>query len=294
MKDFIGRKAELLLMEDEYRREGSFLVLYGRRRVGKTTLIKEFIKGKKALYFLASQETERLNMQRFTSDVARFTKQDVLETVRFSDWRSLFQVIADYLPHERKVIIIDEFPYLVQVNPAFPSILQYVWDEILQGGNTMLILCGSSMSMMENAALSYSSPLYGRRTAQLKLKPLRFIELCEAMPSRSYSSLVELYALTGGVPKYLEFFESGLPLHTSIERNVLSTSGFLYNEPRFLLEQEVQNPINYFSLLRVIAEKKHKLSDITGILEKKHGEVTPYLKTLVDLGYIERCVPFNE
>ncbi len=294
MHDFIGRKPELALLEKELSRENGFVVLYGRRRVGKTTLIKEFIKDKKALYFLASQETEPLNMQRFASDVSHFTEQSIFESARFEDWRPLFQAIADYLPEEKKILVIDELPYLVQGNSAFPSILQYAWDEILRPSCTMLILCGSSISMMESATLAYSSPLYGRRTAQIRLKPFRFPELREAFPLYSYSKVVELYALTGGIPKYLEFFSGKASLWTDIKENILDTSGFLYEEPLFLLEQEVRDPVNYLSIMKVIANGNRKLSEITRSLEKKHAEITPYLKTLIGLGYVERRVPFTE
>ena len=181
------------------------MVIYGRRRVGKTTLIKEFLKEKTALYFLATEELESQSMKRLAGVVARTTKNTLLQKAVFTDWVDLFQVIADYKPEEKKVLVIDEFPYLVKTNSAFPSILQNVWDEILKDSNVMLILCGSLIGMMQKYALSYDSPLYGRRTAQIRLAPLPFPDVYAAQ-SLSFEDAVKQYSITGGVPKYLEFF----------------------------------------------------------------------------------------
>ena len=145
---FIGRASELAALEREYQRDDGFVVIYGRRRVGKTTLIKEFLKQKNAFYFLATKEVDSQSMKRFAGVIARSTKNPMLAKVDFSDWLDLFQVIADYMPEEKKVVVIDEFPYLVKTNDAFPSILQNAWDEILKGRNVMLILCGSLIGMM--------------------------------------------------------------------------------------------------------------------------------------------------
>lgn len=148
--NFIGRKEELNTLEKEFRRDGSFVVIYGRRRIGKTTLIKEFIKDKQAFYFLATEEVESQSMKRLASVVARVTGNSMLQRVSFTDWLDLFREIANYRPGEKKVLVIDEFPYLVKTNTAFPSILQNAWDEILKDSNIMLILCGSLISMMQS------------------------------------------------------------------------------------------------------------------------------------------------
>ncbi len=294
MDDFIGREEELAILERECERKGGFVVLYGRRRVGKTTLIKEFVKGKHALYFLASQEAEALNIRRFAADVADYVGQPLIREGTFSDWRPLFKAIADFESPTRKVLVIDEFPYLVTGNSAFPSILQYAWDELLRENNVMLVLCGSSVHMMRDIALSHDSPLYGRRTSQMRLKPLRFSELASGFPEYQFSELISLFALTGGVPRYLEFFDPIGQLETLLKENVFSTSGFLYEEPYFLLGQDIRDPVNYLSILKAVAAGNRRQSDITCFLGKRQGEISPYLKTLVDLGYLERRVPFNE
>ena len=197
---FIGRKAELAKLNAEYERDGSFVVIYGRRRVGKTTLIKEFLKKKTAFYFLATEELETQSMKRLAGVIARTTKNSLLQKASFSDWMDMFQVIADYEPEQKKVLVIDEFPYLVKTNPAFPSILQNAWDELLKDSNIMLILSGSLIGMMQKHALSYDSPLYGRRTSQMRLAPLPFTEIY-AVQDLPFDKAVEQYAVTGGVPK---------------------------------------------------------------------------------------------
>lgn len=291
--NFLGREKEILVLEKEYARDGGFVVIYGRRRIGKTTLIKQFIKSKTAFYFLATKEVESQSMKRFAGVIARTTGNSVLQKAAFSDWLDLFQAVADYKPNEKKVLVIDEFPYLVKVNDSFPSILQNAWDEILKDSNVMLILCGSLISMMKKHALSYESPLYGRRTAQMRIAPLPFTTVYENQ-KLSFEEAAEQYSITGGVPKYMEFFSDGQPLYEQIKENVLSKNGFLYEEPNFLLTDEVQVPTNYFSIIKVIADGNHKLGTIAGILGLETSALTPYLKTLSELGFIEKQVPVTE
>ena len=290
---FLGREKEILDLEKEYARDGGFVVIYGRRRIGKTTLIKQFIKSKTAFYFLATKEVESQSMKRFAGVIARTTGNSVLQKAAFSDWLDLFQAVADYKPNEKKVLVIDEFPYLVKVNDSFPSILQNAWDEILKDSNVMLILCGSLISMMKKHALSYESPLYGRRTAQMRIAPLPFTTVYENQ-KLSFEEAAEQYSITGGVPKYMEFFSDVQPLYEQIKENVLSKNGFLYEEPNFLLTDEVQVPTNYFSIIKVIADGNHKLGTIAGILGLETSALTPYLKTLSELGFIEKQVPVTE
>lgn len=290
---FIGRATELHTLETEYQRDGGFVVIYGRRRVGKTTLIKEFIKAKRAFYFLATEEVESQSMKRFAGVIARTTGNTMLSRVAFSDWMDLFQEVVKYHPDEKKVLVIDEFPYLVKTNPAFPSILQNAWDEVLRDGNVMLILCGSLIGMMQKYALSYDSPLYGRRSAQIRLLPLSFPEVY-AHQQLSFEAAVEQYAVTGGVPKYLEFFQTGENLVDQISQVVLSKNGFLYEEPNFLLKDEVQSAINYFSIIKGIADGNHKLGKLAGSLGLETSQLTPYLATLIDLGFLTKDTPITE
>ena len=290
---FIGRKREMEKLESEYSRDSSFVVIYGRRRVGKTTLIKEFLKNKTAFYFLATEEIESQSMKRLAGVVARTTKNRLLQNATFTDWLDLFQVIADYEPEKKKVFVIDEFPYLVKTNSAFPSILQNAWDEVLKDKNVMLILSGSLIGMMQKHALSYDSPLYGRRTSQMRLAPLLFTDIY-AVQSLSFTESVEQYAVTGGVPKYLEFFEDGRELTEQIKDAVLSKNGFLYEEPFFLLKSESMTAVNYFSIIKAIADGNHKIGKIAGVLGIESSKLTPYLSTLSELGFVEKRTPVTE
>lgn len=291
--DFIGRQKELAKLNEEYNRDSSFVVIYGRRRVGKTTLIKEFLKEKTAFYFLATEELENQSMKRLASVVARTTGNHLLQKAAFSDWLDLFRVIAEYKPEEKKVFVMDEFPYLVKTNPAFPSILQNAWDEIFKDCPIMLILSGSFIGMMQKHALSYDSPLYGRRTAQIRLLPLSFTDVYAAR-GLNFTEAVEQYSITGGVPKYLEFFDDGRDLTGQLMETVLSKNGFLYEEPYFLLKSESMTAVNYFSIIKAIADGNHKLGKIAGLLGQETSALTPYLRTLSDLGFVEKQTPVTE
>ena len=194
---------------------------------------------------------------------------------------------------EKKVLVIDEFPYLVKTNPAFPSILQNAWDAILKGSNVMRILSGSLISMMQKHALSYDSPLYGRRTAQMRLSPLSFTEIYGAM-KMPFEQAVEQYAVTGGVPKYLEFFADDRRLEEQLKDVVLSKNGFLYEEPNFLLKNESVTAVNYFSIIKAIADGNHKLGKIASVLGQETSALTPYLSTLANLMFIEKKTPVTE
>lgn len=294
MKKFIGRESELKTLDREFKRGSGFVVIYGRRRVGKTTLIKEFIKNKDAMYFLATEEMENGNMKRFTNTLVEYTKQDYLKNASFSDWEDLFKVFAAYKPDTEKVLVIDEFQYLVNVNSAFATIFQRIWDEILKDKNVMVILCGSLISMMTTQVLSYSSPLYGRRTAQIRLSPLKFTDIMKINSDKSFEQLVEVFSITGGVPKYFDFFDNDESLMENVEREVLQKGGFLYEEPIFLLEKEVKELVSYFSIMKNIAAGNHKVSQLAGILEMPSNALSPYLKTLMDLDLVEKRIPVTE
>ncbi len=290
---FIGRTDELTKLEEEYQRDSGFVVIYGRRRVGKTTLIKEFIKNKTSFYFLATEELENQSMKRLTGVIARTTENPLLQRATFGDWMDLFQLIVEYKPEEKKILVIDEFPYLVKTNPAFPSILQNAWDEMLKDNNVMLILSGSLIGMMQKYALSYDSPLYGRRTSQMKLLPLSFTEVYNTQ-NLTFEEAVEQYAVTGGAPKYLEFFADDRSLGEQLKDTVFSKNGFLYEEPYFLLKSESVTAANYFSIIKAIADGNHKLRKIAGALGQEASTLTPYLSTLIELGFIEKRTPVTE
>ena len=295
MKRFIDRDQEMKTLQNEYERDGGALVvLYGRRRVGKTTLISEFIKDKNALFFLATEESEHQNRSVFKEKVAEFTHSDLLRDADVKTWDALFKAIVDAPSSEKPIIVLDEFQYLGKANAAFPSIFQRIWEEHLKNQSVMVILCGSLISMMQSQTLAYSSPLYGRRTAQIQLKQIPFAYYHEFFPEKDYKNLVEMYAITGGVPKYIELFRENEDIYSAINTCVLNRSGYLYEEPYFLLRQEVNEIGSYFSIIRAIAAGNSKLSAIASMLEIKATSLTKYLKTLIDLDVIEREVPVTE
>jgi AAA+ ATPase superfamily predicted ATPase len=292
---FVGRKKELDTLNYEYNKaEASFVVIYGRRRVGKTTLIKEFIKAKKSVYFLANEEIELENEKKLQEELAVYLKQDYIRDMTFKNWDGIFKLIPESTTEEKLVLVIDEFQYLCMTNKAFPSIFQRIWDEELKKKNIMIIICGSYMNMMEGLTLSYTSPLYGRRTAQIKLSPLSFNETREFYKELSFEEQVKRYSITGGVPKYIEVFKGKNNLLASIEKNVLNSDSFLYEEPNFLLKNEVEKPITYLSILKAIAAGNHKMGNISSNLSISSSTVGKYLSVLQGLDIVVREVPVTE
>lgn len=297
MKIFVNRYEELAFLEKEYKRDGSSLViLYGRRRVGKTALTNKFIENKRAIYFLATEENETQNRTAFKDIIAEKIGNELLMNAKIDSWDMIFKAWVDEGEsfEEKKLMVMDEFQYLGKANPAFLSVFQRIWDTILKEKNVMVILCGSLISMMESQTLAYSSPLYGRRTGQIKLKQIAFRHYREFFVDKSGKELIAYYAITGGIPKYMELFYDSPDVYTAIENNILSRSSFLYDEPNFLLRREVSEIGSYFSIIKTIASGNQKLSKIATALELKQTGVTKYLRTLIDLDILEREVPVTE
>jgi AAA+ ATPase superfamily predicted ATPase len=295
MVHFVDRENEIQTLSAEYHNPGSALVIvYGRRRIGKTSLIREFIKDKPAVYYLATEESEAQNRGAFKNITADFTGNGLLKNAQVEEWAPIFDALVSFETGKKKIIVIDEFQYLGQSNPAFPSIMQKIWDTQLMDRNIMLILCGSFISMMESQTLSYESPLYGRRTAQIKLKQIPFHYYHEFFPDRTKYELVQFYALTGGIPKYIELFHAQKDIYRAIGREVLSPNSFLYDEPYFLLHREVSQIGSYFSIIKTIAAGNRKMADIAASLGQKQTGLTRYLNILINLDILEREVPVTE
>lgn len=295
MSKFIDRIDELETLEREYDRDdAAFVVIYGRRRVGKTTLINHFCEDKRSIYFLATEENESENRNSFKNLVSDKFGNELLASASLTNWEPIFKVIAEESRQERLVLVIDEFQYLCKANPAFSSIMQKIWDEILQKENVMLILCGSLINMITSQVLNYDSPLYGRRTAQIKLKQIDFSYYHEFNEKISLDDQILQYAVTGGVPKYINLFTKKKNIYTAIKDNILSTGSFLYAEPEFLLQKEVSEIGSYFSVLKTIAAGNHKLSKIATSLGVPQSNLTTYLKNLIDLDIVEREIPITE
>ena len=295
MDKFINRIQEMKTLEEQYNMpSSSMVILYGRRRVGKTSLICEFLrKHSDNIYFLATEESEALNLKSFKEQVAEYTGNELLKSANV-DWLTVFKLLTEHKTQTKKVIVIDEFQYIGEDNNAFPSIMQKVWDTLLKDANIMLILCGSLITLMKRQTLDYVSPLYGRRTAQIKLKQIPFNYYGEFMEGKSINELLPFYAVTGGVPKYIESFLGVEDLYDGIQNRILNPQSYLYEEPYFLLQKEVSEIGSYFSLIKAIAMGNRKLSEIAANIEVKQTSLTKYLKALIDLDLIEREVPVTE
>ncbi len=292
---FINRENELAVLENEYKKQNaSFVVVYGRRRVGKTTLIEKFIENKNAIYLLADLQNEKLQIDRFKTIIAEKFNDEILKSIEIKDWETLFKYIVQKELREKLIIVIDEFQYLAKINKAIPSIFQRIWDELLKNKNIMLILSGSLISLMYDIALSYSSPLYGRRTAQIKLQPMNFFNFKKFFNLDDNIKLFEFYSVIGGIPKYIEFFDKNKSIYENIKSNILNKNSFLYEEPKFVLKDEVKEPINYFSILQVISQGEHKIGKIASKLGIETKNLTSFIEKLIELEILERKIPVTE
>ena len=204
------------------------VILYGRRRVGKTSLATKFMEGKPSLYFLVTEESDQQNRNAFKDTVADFCGNELLKSASLTQWEPIFKTLCEKRHRQKLLLILDEFQYLGKSNPAFPSVFQKIWDTFLKQQSIMVILCGSLISMMESQTLSYSSPLYGRRTGQIKLRQIPFSHYGQFFPERSHKELVEYYSVTGGVPKYIELFHDAADIYVAIQHSILSKSSFLF------------------------------------------------------------------
>ncbi len=289
---FIGREYELDFLNERYESDNAeFIVLYGRRRVGKTELLSEFCKGKKHIFYTCNEYTNAKQLSEFSGkflptnpEVARIVKQ-------FSDWESAFSFLGEYDQSEKMVVVIDEFPYMVKGDESIPSVLQNLWDHNLKNKNIMLILSGSSMSFIENELLAYKKPLYGRTTATYKLEPMPYYDAVKFFPDYSDEDKAIAYSILGGIPHYLRQFDAKLSIEANIKKKILTKSAQLYDEVEFLLHQELREPAVYITIIEAIAFGCNKYTEIG---EKSHVDGTKlssYLKNLVELGIVIRELP---
>jgi len=292
---FVNREKELQLLEDEYKSsEFRFTILYGRRRVGKTTLLKEYITSKPHIYFLVTLEALPIVLKRFQNLVADFLEDEFFRGLEVKSFEQIFTYLAKQNISQKIIVVIDEFQYLGKLDGSIPSQFQYIVDEVLKSKKIHLVLCGSIISMMYEQTLSYSSPLYGRRTSSIKLDALGFEYLSDFFPHKNEIELIELYSVLYGVPKYLEIFKEKGDLFKSIEENILDKNAFLYEEPRFILQNEVNEPMTYFSILETIANGEHKIGNIAGKLGKNVQNITSFMSKLMELEIVYKEVPITE
>ncbi len=292
---FVGREVELSKLNKRY--DGSrfeFAVIYGRRRVGKTTLIQQFCREKKAIYYIGREVNDGLNLANFSREVFRELNPGSSAEVVFDSWESAFDYIAEASIKERIILVIDEYPYVAAANRSVSSILQAHIDTKLKDSKLFLVLCGSSMSFMENQVLGYQSPLYGRRTVQFKIKPFTYYESSQMLQTYSYEEQIQLHIITGGVPEYLSRIETDLTMVENIVNLFLDQAGHLYEEPANLLKQELREPATYNSIIEAIAGGASRLSVIAGKTNMPSNTCNKYIRSLVDLGIVKKEKPITE
>jgi len=294
---FIDRKTELDQLAQLYASDRAELyVLYGRRRVGKTELLRAFCEDRPHLFFIATLSSDAEQLATFSQQIYAFSHASVPAGFTFPTWEAAFQALGDLPMQPRPVVVLDEFTYLISGNKAIPSILQKVWDETLKDTHLMLVLCGSYIGMMESEVLGYKAPLYGRRTASTRLLPLPLASA--ALFFRQYTPEDQFlaWAILGGMPYYLRTFNDNQDIYANIRQHILDAqTGALYNEPRLLLMEELREPRNYFSILRAIAQGRTRLNEITqasGVGEAT--AVARYLDLLQQMRLVTRRVPATE
>lgn len=288
---FINRAEELRFLEEKYDEgSGQLIVIYGRRRVGKSELILQLAKDKPYIYFLSDKRGSRSNAIRFSSRCAQYFGDPAPEYLEFDD---AFRYLASRAAGKRLIVAIDEFSYLAEKDPAIPSVFQLCWDEILKDSGIMLILCGSSVSMMIKGALSRESPLYGRRSGQWKVMPLGFRHVKRFFPKKSLEEAIGLYSVTGGVPEYILKMDPALGLNENIVKKVLSKGEVLYQEVDFLLQEELRDPSTYKSILSAMA-RSAKVTDIANKAGIPATDMPKYLNVLQKIELVERELPVTQ
>lgn len=291
--EFINRKKELLFLEEKWKEPGAqFIVLWGKRRVGKTELVKQFLKDKAHIYFLSESTNEHEQLKRFSSSIGGLFKEPLLNTRGFAQWEESFKYIKE--KNLKFVLAIDEFPYLIESNNAIPSLFQKAWDEYWSKSNVFLVLLGSSITMMETEVLGYKSPLYGRRTGQWKVEPMTFDAVSHFREGNSFEDRLMHYSVAGGMPAYWLQFSPKKNFLLNLRDHVLKKGQVLYEEVEFLLREELREPRYYFALLQAIAQGKRKLSEIVNATGLTSSTANRYLGVLSDLNIVEREVSITE
>ncbi len=290
---FVGRERELGKLEKLYA-TGAFqmAVIYGRRRVGKTSLVREFSKSKRTLFFTALNQADKDNLADFSRKVWEFFQMP--QATSFASWSEAFDYLAARALNERFVFVFDELPYAAARNESIPSALQICIDAKMKQTGLFAILCGSNQGFMESEVLGRKSPLYGRRTAQIKLEPLGYLDAAKMLPGAEAQDLFRYYGCFGGVPYYLEQIDPSLTFWENVEELYFDSTGFLYDEPYALLRQEFDEPALYNSVLRAIAGGANRMSEMSDRTGVPRTTLPRYLRSLVALGLVERAVPFGE
>ena len=289
MERFVDRDVELDQLTGCYESEtADFVVIYGRRRLGKSELVRQSIADRDdAVYYQAIESTAPNQLEQFVDTAtAQFPS---LRNVR-RDWEALLETLGE----QDAVVVIDEFPFLIEEDESLPSRIQRVWDMELQETEMTLVLVGSSISVMEDKVLSGSAPLYGRRTATIDLKPLDVADTRQFFSEYDPETAITAWSIYGGTPYYLQTIDPDRPLGSNVQQAILSERGLLYSEPEFLLRTELRQPNTYFSILRALAHGRRTPNEIAGMAGVESGSLSTYLQKLRRLRLVERHIPVTE
>ena len=291
---FIGREKELRTLDQLYRSDKfEFVVIYGRRRVGKTALIDHFINERKAIYFMGVESNEKQNLENLSKSIMEYSNGMQMETC-FSSYQAALEYVFKLAEKERVIFAMDEYPYVARTSESLASTLQLLIDKNKDTSKLMLILCGSSMSYMEDHVLAYKAPLYGRRTAQMKIMPFDFGESCHYLKNMPDGDKALIYGIVGGTPQYLLQMNDQLSVEDNIKNTFFNPMSFLYEEPINLLKQEVREPAVYTAVITAIATGHSRMSEIATKIGENTNVCSGYLKNLINLGIVRRETPYGE
>lgn len=292
---FHCREKELNELNKRYKKNNfECVIVYGRRRVGKTALINEFCKGKPTIFFSALNASAQENLESL-SKVIYEKEHETTETAPvYPTFDAAFKEITSMAEKERLIFVIDEYPYLAKADKSISSRLQHIIDHVWKDGKLFLILCGSSMSFMENQVLGYESPLYGRRTAQIKVQALTYKEVTEFNPKLNYEQQAFIYGITGGIPHYINKLDVSDDVDAALVENFFNTSSYLFEEPENLLKQELREPAIYNSVITAVASGASHSNEIATKVGIESPICAKYLKVLLDLGILIKETPVFE
>lgn len=296
---FIGRTPELAELERLYG-TGKFqcVIVYGRRRVGKTSLITEFTKDKEAAYFAGQETGANENLESLSRSIFSLSRDFSEASTLFPSFREALESVFSLAENRRVILTIDEYPHLAASYRGISSLLQTLIDKHKDSSKLFLILCGSSLSFMENQVLGYKSPLYGRRTAQFKVLPFNFDETLEYFAHESHEfspqDAAVLYGVTGGIPLYVSLMDKDLSVADNIMLHFLSPAGYLFEEPTNLIKQECREPARYNAIIKAIADGASRLSVIAGKTGMETSLCSTYISKLISIGILKKEYPFRE
>lgn len=292
---FYCRENELRDMNRRYKKgEFECLIVYGRRRVGKTALINEFCKDKPTVFFSALNASDKENLEALSKAIYEKDHPGMESAPVFQSFEAALDQITRMAEKERLVFVIDEYPYLAKANKSISSRLQHIIDHTWKNGQLYLILCGSSMSFMEYQVLGYESPLYGRRTGQYKIQALTYKEITAFNPTLTPEEQSLVYGVTGGIPHYINKLDVYEDVDEALKENLFNTSSYLFEEPENLLKQELREPAIYNSVITAIAGGASHANEIATKVGVESAVCAKYLKVLLDLGIIKKETPITE